>query len=330
MLSTVDTSTTSILSTQELPLRTSFIVVAYQSDQWLLECVQTLAASWNARDRLWIVDNSGNSRIEQCTGLVPGTRVIQTPTTLGFAEANNFALLQGALDGEFVCLLNQDTLSGPGWIDACISAIERRSDVGAVSPLLKTWDGVDWDAGFAACVAESPQLSADLRSGVAAGPYDVPRITAAAMLVRSDVLRRVGPFDPIFGSYYEDFDLCRRIREAGFRIEVCGQGVVRHFGGSTSTTTAARDRRTRQVLRNRAIARVREAGDRRIRAFLKILCSIPRNLLRGVVRTPSSQPVHAQLAAYFDLLRLAPRIMSAQRDSGIFDAYLREIGWPAR
>lgn len=309
-------------------MRASIVLVAYHSDRWLPDCLQTLAACWNPADALLLVDNSGNTRLQDLAALVPGACIVATPRPLGFAEANNFALLQGALDGAFVVLLNQDTLSEPDWIDACVQLMNERPDVGAVAPLLSSFDGAAWDEGFAHCVRDVPQLRNAHPGDLLDGHFEVPRLTAAAMVIRTDLLQQIGPFDPVFGSYYEDFDLCRRIREAGYRLAVCGRGTVRHFGGSSTQTSSQSRRRMQQIVRNRAIHRIRGRGTHRWGAILRqFAVEFPWNLARGLARTPSSQPPGVQCRAHLDLLRLVPRLSSERRDARCWRQYLRTIHW---
>lgn len=308
--------------------RAVVVVVAYQSDRWLRDCVRSLAESWNPRDVLLIVDNSGNSEIGAVRTLIPGTQVVATPKPLGFAEANNFGLVAAGLDSEAVCFLNQDTVGESGWLDACLDCLDNDREIGAVSPLLTTFDGNAWDEGFAHCVRNVPQLR-DARPGDELdGQFEVPLLTAAAMVIRTELLQRIGPFDPVFGSYYEDFDLCRRVRDAGYRLAVCGNGVVRHFGGSSTQTSSQSKRRMQLIVRNRAIDRIRGGRTRRWGAILRqFAVDLPWNLARGLARTPSSQPPAVQCRAHLELLRLLPRLSSQCRDVRCWRQYLQTIHW---
>ncbi|RMG04363.1 MAG: glycosyltransferase family 2 protein, partial [Planctomycetota bacterium] len=194
-----------------------------------------------------LVDNGGNSTLERFADRDDIT-VLATPHSLGFAEANNFALTHGPIHGDFVCFLNQDTVSNEDWLEACADCLRRDPSIGAVSPLITNYDATDWDEAFRTCARANAALSDRLREGVSADTSDlppfvpVPEITAAAMVVRVEALRKSGPFDPIFGSYYEDYDLCRRIAAAGYQVGICTRGRVGHFGGSVSTdrTTSQR------------------------------------------------------------------------------------------
>lgn len=306
------------------------IVVAYHAQDWINPCFESLASAVDQNHFLCLVDNSGNGNCLP-SEFAPGRfAIIGTTTPLGFAEANNYALQQLKISEEAVCFLNQDTKSAPGWLSACIECLRNNPDVGAVAPLLRNYDDTDWDPNFRDCARLSENLTKALDSNTGFQAfYDVPRITAAAIVVRSDVLRKVGPFDPIYGSYYEDYDLCWRIRQAGYRVGVCGHGTVFHYSGSSTTTLAAERKRMRQVIRNRAILRFREAGPKRLRSMLHYFATtFPRNLGRSLLRTPSSQPLGVQLAAHLGLLRELPRLASAKADRRAWQDYLDGLKWP--
>jgi GT2 family glycosyltransferase len=277
---------------------------------------------------LLIVDNSGNEDLDSVAALIPDTRIVETPRALGFAEANNYGLVHGGMEGAAVCFLNQDTLCGLGWLDACMDVIDRDCRTGAVSPLLTTLDGADWDEGFAYCVRELPELSGVRPFDTPRGMFEAPLLTAAALVIRTDVLRRIGPFDPVFGSYYEDFDLCRRVHEAGCRLAVCADGVVRHYGGSATTSPAAEHKRKRQLVRNRLIHRIRCAGPGRWKRLCRYLAiEFPYGLGRCLARTSSAPPLSAFLQAHRDLVPLLNRLISESRDRQEFEAYLTQMHW---
>jgi len=276
---------------------------------------------------LILLDNAGNSVMEQLDLGYFDAEVLKTPHPMGFADANNYALVNASRLEDVVLFLNQDTLSAPGWVYACLSALRADHSFGAISPLITTYDGEDWDPSFMDCLDATQQH--DVRSdSVAARVIDVENAPAAALLVRRDVLAGTGPFDPIFGSDYEDYELCRRIRAAGYRIGFAADARLAHYSGSTTTTEKKERARMRQIIRNRVIYRVRDENRSRIgHLAFHFLIDTPKRIARGLLGTPSSQPPMVTLKATFDLVRLLPRLISAGRDRSLWLRYLEEIGW---
>ena len=302
--------------------RVLVIVVGYNSEEWLSPCLSSLSQASRNRLQLCFVDNLNNPGFHSMDLSAFDVEVLQTDEPLGFAAANNMAIQRSEFESDFTVFLNQDTVSCPGWIDSCAECFHGRPDLGIVSPGLRTYDLADWEPNLLSCLRESSRSLDDGSHEV----VELRSVTAAAMMIRTDVLRRVGPFDPLFGSYYEDNDLCRRVRNAGYRIAVCPDARVGHFSGSVTSTPEAEVRRSRLLIRNRLIHAVRESPDRRLRVLARAcFYTLPVNLVRGLLRTESSQPVSAVLGAHWDLLKVADRLISRRRDETCWQQFLREF-----
>lgn len=305
-------------------MATSVVLVAFHGDRWLPACVESLARASTRPVHLVLVDNSGNTILDHLPVDSFDLELISTPRPMGFAEANNFALTTARHLAPNILFLNQDTISYDGWIDRCLDVLEARSELGAVSPFIRTYDGTGWDPSFLACVGNESLWGDDrlLVREIAPAP---------ALIIRRTVLRKVGPFDPVFGSYYEDYDLCRRVRSAGYQIGFVRDAELAHFSGSTTDTDEKRRKRARLILRNRTLYNFRRWGGSRSRALLHHATKdLPRRLVRGALRTPSSQPPLTVLQAQLDLLKLGRRLFSRRSDEAAWKEYLELLGWPDR
>lgn len=306
------------------------VILAFQGDRWVRPCIASLASAQPARLAITVVDNGRSTDLSAISWGNLEHEVLSVSEPLGFAAANNHALVRGRFRGRFTAFLNQDTVSPGDWLTPCIDLMQSRPDIGALTPMTRSYDGQGWDPYFLECARQSAAFTRDFAAGQPlAAFYATEVIPAAAMVVRSDVLRAVGPFDPIYGSYYEDYDLCRRIREAGYRVGVCSGGTVCHFSGSATNTEAAERRRARWITRNRVIERQRSCDGNRFMSWLAYwLAGFPRGLARSLLRRPGAKPLGPYLAAHWDLVRLTPRLVSAAQDGRAWRCYLAEIGWP--
>lgn len=306
----------------------TIILIAYHGDRWLPACLKSLADASAVPQHLVLVDNDGNSVLDDLDLSPFEAEVISTPRPMGFAEANNFALTNASRLEDIVLFLNQDTISPAGWVDTCCDALSSNPQLGAVSPCIRTYEDDGWDPSFIACMTEAQHAA--LQSDRALNDLMITRnAPAPALLVRTDVLRQVGPFDPVFGSYYEDYDLCRRIRAEDYRVGFCTEARLRHFSGGSTTTEAQERRRMRQVIRNRVLYELRESDKPRWRGAARwVVADLPRRLARGLVGTASSQPPLVTLQAYRDLLQLGWRFVSDRSDEAAWQAYLSAIDWP--
>ena len=311
-------------------MNSSIILIAYYADKWLPACIESLKKASQEHMHLVLVDNAGNTIIDELDLSGFDAEIIKTPGPLGFAEANNYALVHAKRLEEAIVFLNQDTTSHEGWVDQCLECLARDASIGAVSPLILNYDATAWDPSFLDCVDEKqlPEPGGGVADQSVAW-FFARHAPAPCLIVRKDVLRETGPFDPVFGSYYEDYDLCLRISRKGYQIAYCENARVNHFSGSATTTRERELKRMRQIIRNRTIYRLRDSSLPRPISYIKTLgFEMPRRLFRGVWGTASSQPPSVVLSAYSDLLRLATRLVSKRVDKKVWSSYLEEIGWP--
>ena len=306
------------------------IVIAYHGDQWLPACVASFVEAREPGVRLTIADNFGNETVAEFA-TSKGFDWIDLEGPLGFAEANNQAMVKLGLNAKLVCFLNQDTRSPIRWLTAANEFLERNPSIGALTPLISTYDGTSWDPNFLDCLRPL-----GIEIGEIAGHrldkefLELPVIPAPAMVVRTAALREVGGFDPVFGSYYEDYDLCHRIRAAGYSVGVWTGATIAHFSGSATNSPKAEARRQRLIVRNRIIYRVRpEPRGRLSQLGTEVFIQLPRQLVRRLLRRPASKPANVVLGGYWDAAKVGHRLISDRTDKAAFGRYLAQIGWQA-
>lgn len=311
-------------------MNTSVILIAYQSDPWMDKCIVSLSSASERTLHLVLVDNGGNSSLESLDYTALNIERLKTPHSMGFAEANNYALTHATKLHEHVVFLNQDTISHPAWIDTCIKHLDSEPTLGAISPFIRTYDGRDWDPSFLACLpsGEMPlDRSEEMSEAILIYTAHIP---APAMVLKSRVLQKVGPFDPVYGSYYEDYDLCLRIRRAGFKVGFCRDAEINHFSGSATDNRKKELSRLRLIIRNRLLYRVRSlerVGSRPGTMLEYMFIHFPRNIVRGMLGRSGSQPPLVTLRALGDIIRLVPRYCSGKRDIKAWRNYLESIRW---
>lgn len=186
-----------------------------------------------------VVDNSHDpgeaAKLARC--LDPRCRLIVAERNLGFGVANERAL--AASSGRHVMLLNPDAVLAPGCLERLAATLKANPQAGIVAP--RAW----WDAAqqFALPVGLMESPTRELMREIAARwplagrllswrtrqsairvwrtrtPLAVEMISGAALMMRRSDIPRFGPlFDPRFFMFYEDTDLCRRVREARFKL----------------------------------------------------------------------------------------------------------------
>jgi GT2 family glycosyltransferase len=242
---------------------TTALILSFNDGAAVVRCVGSLRASTHAVDVL-VVDNAS---ADGAPGLIrarcPEAEVIVNDRNLGFGAGCNVgieaALARGA---EFVLLLNQDTTAAPGLVEALVAAMRARPRAGVVGP--KTWSGTPLPDGrqrilYAGSWRGRLPLSQRLPGIEQAddGSYDraaeVDAVWGHGMMLRASALREVGLFDPAFFMYYEDIDLCRRMKAAGFEVWYEPAAVMWHDIADGARATRSEAWRWRHKVRSASV-----------------------------------------------------------------------------
>ncbi len=161
-------------------------------------------------------------------------RVLRNDQNLGFARACN----QGveAAQGEYVVLLNNDTLPQPGWLAALVRLADSDPQIGVVGArLLYPGTRKIQHAGLEMVkgVPEHVYRGVDADDPRVTRQRDLDMVTGACMLVRRELYQKLGGLDTEYVNGVEDVDLCLRVRQAGYRVVYCPESVVEHHEGAS-------------------------------------------------------------------------------------------------
>ena len=209
-----------------------------------LACVASLLESTYEALRILVCDNGSTDETPAAVrAAYPSVDVLELGYNWGFAAGTNaglrYALASGA---EHVLVLNNDTFVEPAMIKRLVEM--TAPDVGIAAPLIYYASAPDtiWSAGGLRSRWTLEQIY-DLRGQCDPGTWP-PVLTrdfvpGCAMLISRTILETVGLFDERFFMYYEDSDLCLRVRQAGYRISLVPGAKMWHkvaasSGGSDS------------------------------------------------------------------------------------------------
>lgn len=160
---------------------------------------------------------------ERPPAVPPGCELVQAERNLGYAGGMNLGLASLRARGvDLLLLLTHDARLREGALESLLDAARRQRSYGILAPALVlagtgtpfSFGGITRDTGTNAHIRARPAAA---EGGVA--PCDW--VDGGTMLVRREVLDRVGGFDERFWGYFEEADLCLRARRSG-----AGVGVV--------------------------------------------------------------------------------------------------------
>lgn len=187
---------------------------------------------------LWAVDNaSSDGSAELVEQAFPGAHVLRNDANLGFTGACNRAIaaIQETAGAEYVLFLNDDTRVTPGFLEPLLAMADGRTLVAPMTCLEGT-DGLlddaagafDWRRG-----TWKRRILGERPEGADCYAHAVETANLSCLLVPAGLFRQIGLLDDAFFVYYDDTDLCRRARDAGYRIIYEPASLVWHHKGAT-------------------------------------------------------------------------------------------------
>ncbi|MEV0005605.1 glycosyltransferase family 2 protein [Micromonospora sp. NPDC050980] len=233
------------------PPRVTTITVGTNERPWLDTCFASLLGSDTDGIDLSVmyVDNaSHDGSADHVRSEFPEITVIPNRHNYGFARANNIGMRHALAAGaDYVFLVNPDTRSPSGLVRGLVQFMQRWPDYGIVGPMqyrfhessadlneYNDWSTLALQTGerhaFAADWPDHPSPASPME-GRAPNTLEHPYVQGSALFARAEALRTVGIFDEVFHTYYEEVDLCRRARWAGWRVALTLDLGIQHKGG---------------------------------------------------------------------------------------------------
>jgi GT2 family glycosyltransferase/tetratricopeptide (TPR) repeat protein len=209
----------------------SILLVVFNEAELTFRCLRSLAEIIGVPAEVIIVDNASSDETGRLLDRVKGAKIMRNSEDLHFLRAANQASAEA--HGRVLLLINNDACLLPGALEAAIETIDSAVDVGAVGGKLILPDGTLQEAGSiiwndGSCVGygrgQDPNaLEFQFRR-------EVDYCSGAFMLLRRELFEQLGRFDTAFApAYYEETDLCMRIRRAGYRIIYDPRIEVMHY-----------------------------------------------------------------------------------------------------
>nr|MBC8478788.1 glycosyltransferase family 2 protein [bacterium] len=217
------------------PGRVSIIIPAYNNLELTLQTIQAVQDNTVYQDyELILVDNASADGTREEFQNHPEVIYLRNEQNIGFARANNLAAETAT--GEFLMLLNNDTIVQPGWLTHLVESLEP--DVGIVGARLIYPDQTIQHAGVV--FGKGEHTPYHIYSGMPMRHPAVNRrrefnaVTAACMLVRRQLFADVKGFNENYINCYEDIDLCLKAKRTGWRIIYEPRSLVIHLEGKSA------------------------------------------------------------------------------------------------
>jgi hypothetical protein len=228
-----------------MPLDLSIIIVTHNVKELLNDCLKSIYTNvhWITYEVLVVDNNSQDDTVKLIKTEFPQVHLIANDANLGFAKANNQAIYESK--GRYILLLNPDTIVLPEALNKMVSFMDTHKDAGAVGPKL-----LNPDYTTQASCGRFPTLPLaishfffiekifpnwNLLGKYIKWHYDkiseVDHLLGACLMVRREVIDKVGMLDEGYFIYTEETDWCFRIKKYGFKIYFFPEAKIIHLGG---------------------------------------------------------------------------------------------------
>jgi len=204
----------------------SIVIITHNNLRLLLPCLDSLKASFTDSKfsyEVIVVQNACSDETEQILkNKYPWVKTFINPLNEGFSRANNHGIKMTT--GDYVVLLNDDTLVMPEVFQKMARFFETNPKIGAVGPKLLNPDMSLQTAG-----AKHNKL---LYTGTK--PVKRSFLGFAAIMFRRSMMNEIGLLDENYFFYNEELDYLTRVRRAGFECWYLPEAEIVHFGGQTT------------------------------------------------------------------------------------------------
>jgi GT2 family glycosyltransferase len=230
-------------------MKLSVVIICWNDLKVIADCLQSIYRETSTIPFEVIVSDNGSTdtSVEYIRTHFPEVRIVENGENLGFARGNNAGI--GVAQGEYVLVLNPDTIVHDRALEKLVAYADRCRDAGAFGCRVLNPDGSYQDPARPIPTAFGYLISAlNLRwlgrfsrlfdSDVYYG-WDgqteraVGFQSGCCILVRRDLLRRLGGFDDRFFYHFEESDLCCRIWKSGSKVMFYPGAAITHLGGQS-------------------------------------------------------------------------------------------------
>lgn len=228
------------------------VIVTWNCADVLAPCLQALAECERIQAHVYLVDNASTDGVDDVVNRYSDAldlTFIPLDENVGFARASNIGSLAGSAD--YVLMLNPDTEVSPTCIIQCVDVLTNRPDVGVVGPCIRFPSGqvqpecarglpTLWSMFCESLYLHMLFRRSRIFNPIGLGPWDrresrsVPCILGAFMVLGRPLWEELGGFSEDVFMYYEDIDLCARIREHGYLVWYLGEAEMTHHAGVSS------------------------------------------------------------------------------------------------
>jgi GT2 family glycosyltransferase len=230
-------------------MKLSIVIICWNDWKVIENCLRSIFNGTHEIQYEVIVSDNGSTdgSVERIRAHFPTVRVLENGANLGFSKGNNAGIRLA--QGEYILILNPDTIIHYGSLDRWITFADRHPEAGAFGCAVRNPDGT---------YQESARPFPTFRRSLIAALYlrplgylgqvfqgdtylgwkgdserEVDVQSGCCVMFRGNLLNQLGGFDERFFYQFEEVDLCRRVWQAGYTIRFTPEASITHLGGQS-------------------------------------------------------------------------------------------------
>jgi len=211
---------------------TSIIILACNQLSYTKMCIESLQRCTSEPYELILVDNGSVDGTAEYFDSLEEAKVIKNHENLGFAEGCNQGIRISK--GNYILLLNNDTVVTENWLSNLIACAESDSQIGLVGPRSNYVSGLQLLEVEYESLDEMQDFARQFSVRDPAKYFDLDRLVGFCLLIKKEVIDKIGLLDEQFEiGNFEDDDYCLSARRAEYRLVCAGDTFIHHFGAKT-------------------------------------------------------------------------------------------------
>ena len=240
----------------------SIVIVNHNTREYLRQCLLSIRQNLDVDVEVIVVENASEDRSEEVLQEFAEIRVLANKERLGFSENNNLGAAMAT--APVLLFLNPDTETPPGSLRIMLDTIRREPNIAVFGGRCLDADGAtEYSTGrdptlagiaIDRILALAPPLR-PLLQRFSQRYYrgyqrdrDVDWVTGAYLWIRAEIFEQIGGWDSSIALYYEDIDLCHRVRDSGWGVRYVHASTIYHYRNKTPMLPEHRKRLMRNGL----------------------------------------------------------------------------------
>ncbi len=219
--------------------KVAVIVLNWNNVQDTLRCLESLFFSDYQNYFVIVIDNGSVDSPElEIISKFSSVRFVRLEKNLGFTGGMNRGIEAGLLEGaDYLWLLNNDAIVLPNTITKMVGKAETDNQIGMVSPVIESENHTYWGTYLDINTQTRRNFTSleELNSAKETLPRNIC-LWGTALLIKTEVINRVGLLDDAFFAYFEDMDFSLRVTSAGYKNVLCADALIRHGKNNQSQT----------------------------------------------------------------------------------------------